>query len=188
MSLQAKLSRKIENAGKRNAKMVLMLSPAKEQYVVTGPMGLSRHFSSCPQCSLDHSGDPRLLGGMMMNDAQSGECHPVSTFCCAGGSSYVPPRWNSDAYVRLPDDDEDLGTSTFSDLDDDREMTLFTDAVNATLNNKESEHPDSSNVALLSSDNSDSPPLFPNTFGDAWSKRDDDDGLNLSTFSLEEEV
>ena len=195
MSLQAKLSRKIENAGKRNAKKVLMLSPEKEQcpscgqYVVAGPMGLSRHFSSRPQCSLDYSGDPSLLGGMMMNDAQSGECHPVSTSRCAGGSSYAPPRWNSDAYARLPDDDEDLGTSTFSDLDDDREMTLFTDAVNATLNNKESEHPDSSNAAALSSsDNSDSPPLFPNTFGDAWSKRDDDDGLNLSTFSLEEEV
>ena len=45
----------------------------------------------------------------------------------------------------------------------------------------------SSNVAP-SSGNSDSQLNFPNTFDDAWSKRDINDGLNLSTFSLEEEV
>ena len=189
MSLQAKLSRKIENARKRNAKKVLLSSPEKEQclscgrYVVAGSMGLSRHFSSHPQCSLDYSGDPSLLDGTMMNKTQSGMHRPISTF--HAGVSYVPPSGKSNNYARLPVDDDDFGTSTFSDLDDDREE-LFTDAVDATLNNEESEHPDS-NVAPFS-DNSASPLTLPNTFDDAWSKRDDDDGLNLSAFSLEEEV
>ena len=78
MSLQAKLSRKVDNARKRNAKKVLMPSPEKEQclscgrYVVAGPMGLSRqHLSSHPQCSFEYSGDPRLLDGVMSNEAQS---------------------------------------------------------------------------------------------------------------------
>ena len=87
MSLQAKLSRKMENARKRNAKNVLMPSPEKDQclscgrYVVAGPMGLSRHLSSHPQCSLEYSGDPSLLDGGMMNEAQrTGEHRPeVST-------------------------------------------------------------------------------------------------------------
>ena len=188
MSLQAKLSRKMENARKRNAKNVLMPSPEKDQclscgrYVVAGPMGLSRHLSSHPQCSLEYSGDPSLLDGGMMNEAQrTGEHRPeVSTFH-AGVSQVRPSMWKSEDNV------DDFGTSTFSDVDDDREE-LFSNAVNATFLNEEDklEHLDS-NVAP-SSDNSDSPLNLPNTFGDAWSKRDDDDGLNLSTFSLEEEV
>ena len=63
MSQQAKLSRKIEGIRKRAAKNVLMASPEKEQcqscgrFVVAGPMGLSRHLASFPQCSVDHSRD-----------------------------------------------------------------------------------------------------------------------------------
>ncbi|KAI2500038.1 hypothetical protein MHU86_14424 [Fragilaria crotonensis] len=113
----------------------------------------------------------------MTNKAQqSGDHLPVST--CQTGVSYAPPSLKSNNYARLPVDDDDFGTSTFSDLDDDREQ-LFTDAVDATLNNEESEHP-VSNVAPFSdhpdrnvapfSDNSESPLTLPNTFGDAWSR------------------
>jgi hypothetical protein len=68
MSLQARLSRRIKNSRGRNAKKVLMLSPEKDQciscgrFVVAGPMGLSRHLSTHPQCSLDYSKEPSIHG------------------------------------------------------------------------------------------------------------------------------
>ena len=179
MSLQAKLSRKVENARKRNAKKVLMLSPEKEQclscgrFVVAGPMGLSRHFSIHPECS-------------MMNESQIGKHRPGSTI--HSSAVHVPPLGKSTEYTRLvddDDDDDDFGTSTFSDLDDDHQE-LLTDAVDATFNHKESQPPDVNGMS--SSDNSVAPLNFSNVFGNARSKRDDDDGLNRSMFSLEEEV
>jgi hypothetical protein len=189
MSLQAKLSRKVDNARKRNAKNVLMPSPEKEQclscgrYVVAGPMGLSRHLSSHPQCSFEYSGDPTLLDGGMMKEAQRNGEHRrgISTFH-AGVSEVPPSLWNPEDNV------DDFGTSTYSDVDDDHHGKLSSDVLDVTLNNDdESEHPEGM-IGASSSDDSDLPLNRPNTFGDAWSKRDDDNGLNLATFSLEEEV
>jgi hypothetical protein len=72
------------------------------------------------------------------------------------------------------------------DLTNDDHQKLLTDALDATFNDKESQPPDCS--GMPSSDNSVAPLNFSNAFGSAWSKRDNDDGLNLSMFSLEDEV
>jgi hypothetical protein len=54
----------------------------------------------------------------------------------------------SNNYACLLVNDDDFGTSIFSDLDNDREES-FTDAVNATLNNEESEHPPAATLHRL---------------------------------------
>ena len=186
MSQQAKLSRKIEGIRKRAAKNVLMASPEKEQcqscgrFVVAGPMGLSRHLASFPQCSVDHSRDGTT------NEARVGDGH--STYALRPRLGNLKDDRN---YLPSPAVDEvDFGAPTFSDEDEDGEeddvgSNLLLD--NATFSEEEAGFGDRD--LEPSSDDSDGEQVeVPNSFGDAWSKRDDDDGLNLSMFSFEEEV
>ncbi|KAI2494144.1 hypothetical protein MHU86_20376 [Fragilaria crotonensis] len=112
MSLQSRLSRRIENARKRDTNKRLMLSPEKEQCpscgrsVVSGPMGLSRHFSNFPQCSLDFYRDPILLsdrvsyssvhGQTMINAPDGNHCHSASMSLADGNQyNYSPDIDNS---------------------------------------------------------------------------------------------
>ena len=189
MSLQAKLSRKIENARKRNAKKVLQFFPEKEpclsccQYVVAGLMGLSCYFSSHAQCSLYSSGDSSLLDGTMMSEAQSGKHRPVSTFHAGVTMSL---RWGIQMTMHVYSSMMMILVPPFF-RSGQWPWGIIHWCCACYLEQRGIWTSASSNVAP-SSGNSDSQLNFPNTFDDAWSKRDINDGLNLSTFSLEEEV
>ncbi|KAI2491591.1 hypothetical protein MHU86_22963 [Fragilaria crotonensis] len=186
MSLQARLSRRIENSRRRNAKKVLMLSPEKDQciscgrFVVAGPMGLSRHLSTHPQCSLDYSKEPSIHGGIM--DAPLHHQQTNASFHAAL-SSVTGAHANNDHISLLPlhVEDDFVGTSSFADVDEnDPLLSIAEDSTTFASN-----HPNSS-VPMSAAEIGDAP-SFSDTFKDPWSN-DHDDGLELSLFSVEEKV
>ena len=109
MSLQSQVSRGIDNARKRDARKRLLLSPEKEQCpscgrsVISGPMGLSRHFSNFPQCSLDYYRDPIPHGETTLNAPGGRHGHGVS-MSLADGHHYE--------HNHPANDDESFGNSS----------------------------------------------------------------------------
>lgn len=171
-----------------------MLSPEKEQCpscgrsVVSGPMGLSRHFSNFPQCSLDFYRDPILLsdrvsyssvhGQTMINAPDGNHCHSASMSLADGNQyNYSPPdidnsfRKSSDFFVADGfDETNDNAAGKHSVPEDDFAGSSET---NVDISSEDSDEP-ATNV-----------PIF---HGASRLESKVNGGLNGALFSLEEEV
>ncbi|KAI2491399.1 hypothetical protein MHU86_23154 [Fragilaria crotonensis] len=143
-------------------------------------MGLSRHLSTHPQCSLDYSKDPSIHGGIM--DAPPLHHQQTNASFHAALSSVTGAHANNDHISLLPlhVEDDFVSTSSFADVDEnDPLLSIAEDSTTFASN-----HPNSSVLCLLLRL---AMPLLSDTFKDPWSN-DHDDGLELSLFSVEEKV
>ena len=143
-------------------------------------MGLSRHLSTHPQCSLDYSKDSSLFDPSLDSPSVNGldtsqRYHPTDSSCLVTGAVAT----NNDNYASLPFSDE----FTNSALDEDDQDDYFTNLVDSSTE----EIVENPNTNLSPSTDIAGVPAFKDSFKDAL-PGSHDNGLDLSLFSLEEKV